>query len=189
MKRGQDPMAWSYQAEILKSAARAVLQKAKEDRKNAVIKERWVDAVYKSLAGAALENLLKAIMVRNDQNLVAEHNGEYKIADELKRHDIWSRYANSDIRLQIVIADDGTQQATKDLLSNNEQELLAVVEAYVVWLGRFPIATNEVVFNKNIDSVKKSRLACLSLDQFNALFESTYMKLMGLAMGVNLKKT
>ena len=64
VQRGQDPMAWSYQAEILKSAARAVLQKAKEDRTTGVIAERWVDAVYKSLVGTALENLLKAIMVR-----------------------------------------------------------------------------------------------------------------------------
>lgn len=189
VQRGQDPMAWSYQAEILKSAARAVLQKAKEDRTTGVIAERWVDAVYKSLVGTALENLLKAMMVRNDKSLIGKNKGVYKIAGELKHHDIWSLYANNDARLQNVVADDGTKQVTKEVLSKDEQDLLGVVEDYVVWIGRFPIATNETAFKQNIDSVKNSRLANLSLDEFDALFEATYMKLMSLALGVNLKKT
>jgi hypothetical protein len=196
---GQDAMSWASQAQILQFAARAVLQRAKEDLETGVSEERRVDAVYKSLAGMALENLLKAIMVRDDPSLV----GKYRIAEELKRNNIWSTYADSsgqhvkfldgtqDVtgsRLQSVMAEDGTEQVLKHVLSKDEQDFLRIVEDYLKWIGRFPIALYEKDFMKNIDSVKNSRLANLSLDDFDALFEVTYQDLNSLVMGVNLKK-
>jgi septum formation topological specificity factor MinE len=197
IKNGRNPLSWSYQAEALKAAAKAVLEQAEKDRANAITPWRWVDPVYKYLVGMALENLLKAIMVREDPCLV----GKYRLSKEIKRHDIWSAYADSGQplkfvdgteeiigrRLQSVLAEDGTEQVIKDLLDQDAQELLRIVEAYVVWIGRFPIATKEQDFMINLDIVKNSKLTKLSLREFDVLFEATYSKLLALAMGVNLK--
>lgn len=107
----------------------------------------------KCLAGMSVENLLKAIMVRDEPCLV----GKYKISDEIKSHNVWSEYGDTSKRdkpvkflngsevatggrLQSVISEDGTEQSIKDVLEEDEQEFLRIVEAYVAWIGRFPSA-------------------------------------------------
>jgi hypothetical protein len=191
-------MEWSYQAEVLRRAAMAVFEQAKKDRRDGVDRFLWVDTAYKYLAGIALENVLKAIMLRDDPCLV----GKYKISDELKQHEIWSKYAESGqpvkfldgseettaSRLQTVTAEDGTEQTLKDALEQDEQDFLALVELYVKWVGRYPIAPNEEKFMKDLDIAKNSPLAKLSIDKFDEMFNNIYFKLLALAQGVNLQK-
>lgn len=149
----------------------------------------------------SVENLLKAIMVRDEPCLV----GKYKISDEIKSHNVWSEYGDTSKRdkpvkflngsevatggrLQSVISEDGTEQSIKDVLEEDEQEFLRIVEAYVAWIGRFPSATKERDFMSDLDVVKNSKLAKLSLDDFDSIFNTIYLKLSALAGGVNLQK-
>jgi hypothetical protein len=117
----------------------------------------------------AIENLLKAIMIRKDQCLVRMH----ELDKSIKRHTVWSYHKNG--RLKFL--------RDRQQLTDDEKEFLSVVEYYVVWLGRYPIPTKASFFRDNLDAVENFEKLHPKLEDFNKLFKSTYGKLELLAAG------
>jgi|GEM_PF-1210795 hypothetical protein len=181
---GREPLYWMYQAESFARVARLAFNQAKEDRKAGVTAERWVDGVYKYLACLALENLLKAIMINDDKCLVSKR----KIDDELKSHHIWTT--------QLQKEDELFKDIAENQLTEDERDLLEIAEHYVIWVGRYPIATNRDAYTKSLDAIKKRLTpplpgfkALLSLDRFMETFEPLYFKLGLLAAGGDPRKS
>jgi hypothetical protein len=156
-------------AQNLFDAARVAFEETMKMRGDEETKSTWIDSVYKYLAGIAIENLLKAIMIRVDPCLV----GMEELDKSIKHHTMWSNH--KDGRLKFL---QDQQQLTDD-----EKEFLSVVEYYVVWLGRYPIPTKASAFRDDLDTIENFEKLYPKLEDFNKLFESTYGKLELLAAG------
>ena len=69
-RRGRDPYHWAVQADNLHEAAIAVFKQIMQDRADQKAESMWIDDVYKYLVGITLENLLKAIMIREKNQAI-----------------------------------------------------------------------------------------------------------------------
>jgi hypothetical protein len=157
------------QAQNLFDAAQEAFDGAIKSREAGKVKSTQIDSVYKYLAGMAIENLLKAVMIRKDQCLVSMH----ELDKSIKRHNTWSYHKNG--RLKFL--------QEQQQLTNDEKEFLSIVEYYVVWLGRYPIPTKANFFRDNLDAVENFEKLHPKIEDFNKLFTSTYSKLSLLAAG------
>lgn len=157
------------QAQNLSDAPQVAFDDVIKSRKGAKIESTWIDSVYKYLAGMAIENLLKVIMIRKDQCLVRMDG----LDKSIKSHTVWSYHRNGKLKFL-----QDQQQLTDD-----ETEFLRVVEHYVVWLGRYPIPLKASVFRDDLDTVENFEKSHPKLEDFNKLFESTYGKLALMAAG------
>ncbi|MGA7077025.1 MAG: hypothetical protein WBZ42_10885 [Halobacteriota archaeon] len=120
---------WAHQARKLKRAAEIILVQVRKDIETGLPdpEEREtflelllpLDAVYLSLIGMALENLLKGICVLNDPSLIDSERGEVK----LKTHDVHS-LATERLNLK---------------LNEEESKFLEKLERYVTWEGKYPV--------------------------------------------------
>ncbi|MGD0171634.1 MAG: hypothetical protein ABSB81_05880 [Halobacteriota archaeon] len=125
---GQEPLTWLIQARKLKIAADIILTQIKKDD---VLLERIhaselssegtiyrLDAVYMYLAGMALENLLKGILVIRHPQLVAEDS----IGPRLHQHFVDDYARELDLKLEPA-----------------QKELLGRIRLYIEWKGRYQI--------------------------------------------------
>jgi hypothetical protein len=118
---GQAPSAWLMEATLLKRAADLVRQElTKIFAVSPHGRPRYEDSAfcksYMLLAGLALENLAKGILVGRNPAVVTPDTFN------LKGHNL----------LQLA------QQAVSTL-SNNELDILSRLTAFVMWAGRYPI--------------------------------------------------
>jgi hypothetical protein len=171
---GRSIIYWRNQAQNLSDAAQVAFDDAIKSRKSTKVESTWIDSVYKYLAGMAIENLLKAIMIRKNQCLVRIDG----LDKSIKSHNVWSN--QRDDKLKFL---QDQQQLTDD-----EMKFLSVVEHYVVWLGRYPIPTKASNFRDDLDTVEKFKKSHPKLEDFNKLFKSTYGKLDLLAAGGDPRK-
>jgi hypothetical protein len=164
---GQEPLLWGYQAQNLKRVADNAFQLAKEDLKN--MRTAWdrVDLIYKFLAGAALENLLKGIMIMDHPSLV----GKRSLSNELRCHNIWTLHTE-DCKLKQV---DYRLKDVESRLEPHERDFLKRVEPYT-WVGRYGVGTNETEYINDITAVTDPNAP--SLDEFDKTFNEVFNKLL-----------
>jgi hypothetical protein len=156
---GQSPLLWAYQAQNLRRVADKAFELAKDDLKNNVIAWLRVDLIYKFLAGMALENLLKGIMIVDDADLVMKRS----LSKDISHHKIWTTYADSRLR------------AVKQQLTQKQRMFLEQIELYS-WLGRYGVGTNETDYVQGILAVNDPN-ALKSLDEFRSAFNEVFYKL------------
>jgi hypothetical protein len=170
-RRGRDPYHWAVQADNLHDAAIAVFKQIMQDRADQKAESMWIDDVYKYLVGITLENLLKAIMIRDDKSLVSEH----ELHEGIRHHDMWRRQKDNKLK------------ALKEPcnLSQDEQDFLKIAESYVVWMGRYPIPTTEKAYRNDLDATEAFEKLHPNLEDFNELFNRVYYALAQLAAGVD----
>lgn len=130
---GQNPINWLYRAEILKKAADKTLEQMEADENAATVEGGWVDPVYKYLAGVTIENLLKGIIIAKHPELITNDQMDKNLA----KHDIWRRQKG------------GLLQDIAPLLTQEERDLLKVLEIHVIWRGRYPIAKSAKIYAQN----------------------------------------
>jgi hypothetical protein len=83
-------------------------------------------AIYLMVAGFAVENALKAVLVRHQESVRSRMNrGELRMARELQTHNLRSLAQKAGISL-----------------SDSEEDLLERLRAYLEWAGRYPVATS-----------------------------------------------
>jgi hypothetical protein len=82
MTLGRHPYWWYLQAMSLKKAADAVLEQVKTDADASEIKVGFITSIWKYLAGLAIENLLKGIVIAGADPRDGEH--PYISRDEMK---------------------------------------------------------------------------------------------------------
>jgi hypothetical protein len=133
LELGRNPRWWFDQAQLLKKAADVVLEQVKIDNDASVVHVGWIDHIWKYLAGMSVENLLKGIIIAGADPTVRDH--PYVCLDGiegwLRNHRIWTRYVNNSNNL-------------KDLqkrLTSDEENMLKLLEYYVLWIGRYRLAT------------------------------------------------
>jgi hypothetical protein len=140
---GQDPQLWLEQAKKLKLNAdliRGELEKfIQEERENKTLRPftdpyRIVLLAYVEgfmmLTGMAFENLIKGIDVAADDSLVS--NGKLNMSR-------WKARGGHDLSMW----------ATNAKLSQEKINLLARLEEYSVWAGRYPVPTNSTTYVKS----------------------------------------
>jgi hypothetical protein len=171
----QSVIYWTNKAQNLFDAADAAYKEAIESRVVGKAKSEWIDFVYKYLAGMAVENLLKAIMIGQDKSLV----GEYELSQSTKWHDVWTRHKSD--RLKFLHECESKSLQANERLTEDEKKFLSVVECYVVWVGRYPIPVTESAFRNDLDAIEDFEQAHPKLEDFDNLFQSAYGKLMWLA--------
>jgi len=86
LKIERSTIYWMSQAQNLFDAVQEAFDGAIISREAGKIKSTLIDSVYKYLAGMAIENLLKAIMIRKYRCLVSMH----KLDESITRHTTWS---------------------------------------------------------------------------------------------------
>ena len=153
---GQDPRSWLNQAQLLKTAADEVSKQAKIGADAITAQLGWVDPVYRYLAGITIENLLKGIIVADHPEFIREDG----MVEWLAGHQMWTKHAD---QLKII----------KLILTKEEENLLRVLEHYVMWVGRYPIAvTAEAYAEDQLDILRLNLPA-----GFAATFDALYNKL------------
>jgi hypothetical protein len=164
---GRDPHWWLFQAQLLKKAADVVLEQVKIDEDSDVVQTGWITNIWKYLVGMSVENILKGIIIAGaDDPAAREHPYIHvdRMEEWLTRHAIWTKYANNSDNLK----------ALKKLLTGEEEDLLKILERYVVSMGRYHIATT--ANNYITDQHLRQRLD-LSLKKFEAVVDALYEKL------------
>jgi len=153
---GQDPGSWLNQAQLLKTAADEVSKQVKIGADAITAQIGWVDPVYRYLAGITIENLLKGIIIADHPEFIRED----AMVEWLTDHQIWTKHAD---QLKII----------KLILTKEEENLLRVLEHYVMWVGRYPIAeTAEAYAEDQLDILRLNLPA-----GFAATFDALYNKL------------
>lgn len=154
---GRDPWSWLYEASLLRKAADTALLQVKTDENADRVEKGWIDPVYKYLVGITIENLLKGIIIADHPALISEAEMDNNFA----KHNVWTRHAGKLTRI-------------KPLLTRDEKNLLRLLEHYVMWMGRYPIALTKKDYARNrLDHQKREP----PLDEFKAIFETLYGKL------------
>ncbi len=164
---GQEPLLWGYQAQNLKRVADNAFQLAKEDLKLNLVGWDRVDLIYKFLAGAALENLLKGIMIIDDPTLVRERS----LSKEILSHKIWTEHTQECKRKKV----DCRLKDVESRLQPHERAFLKLVEPYT-WVGRYGVGTNETDYINGIKAVTDPNAP--SLDEFGKMFNEVFSKLL-----------
>jgi hypothetical protein len=163
---GQSPLQWGYHAESLRRVAEKAFELAKE---SPIDLPGWhrIDLVYKFLAEAAIEDLLKGIMVADNPDLVKRD----RLSNEILRHNIWTAHTEKckpgDCKLKEV----------ESQLEPDERDFMKLLEPYV-WLGRYGIGKKETQHITDLKMVTNPNVP--SLEDFNKLFNQVYGKLAGL---------
>lgn len=173
---GRDPMVWGYQADNLKRAAEAVYAIVERDyaADPPVVEHLRSDPVYKYLVGMAIENLLKGIMIYDNPSLVTQN----KIDNAIDGHDMWTLHTGKGCKKK-----DGRcrLEALESELIPDEQEFVKLLEPYVVWMGRYGIATTRSKYESNLEAhthggedTKKQKL---KIEEFDKMFHTVYEKI------------
>jgi hypothetical protein len=126
--RASEYREWQRMAEALKSAAKAVADAWAQRRQERVESGLFDLADFADeplvamlLAGLALENLAKGLVIRRE-GLSGRGLGS------LDKHETLSYLTRAKVRL-----------------SNSERKLVRRLEAYVLWAGRYPVPKNRAV--------------------------------------------
>jgi|GEM_PF-550746 hypothetical protein len=179
-ENGQSLPNWTAKAQTLFEAAQSTyawyLKSREADR---VKSQTWVEAVYKYLAGMAIENLLKAVMIGKDKSLVGEH----KLLKSITNHTVWTNQKND--KLKFLRESKSLQD--NERLTDDEKEFLSLVERYVVWVGRYPIPTKRSAYIDDLETVEKFEQSYSEVKDFDKLFQSTYGKLMRLSARIDVE--
>lgn len=123
---GRDPGSWLLSAKTLKVSADLILAEVTKTIETyhplgrAPGEKQFQILSYMLLAGLALENLVKGILIARNPELITEH-----LDTTLGRHNLV-----------------GLAQRVGGKLSKEETRLLTQLSQYVLWGGRYPIAKN-----------------------------------------------
>jgi hypothetical protein len=163
---GRHPKWWFSQAMSLKKAADAVLEQVKTDADASEIKVGFITSIWKYLAGLAIENLLKGIVIAGADPRDEEHPyiSPERMEPCLISHNIWTKHVDKSDNLKKL----------KPLLACDE-DLLRLLEIYVVSMGRYHIATTAKSYAKAQYMIES--LDHLPLAEFIAAFDWLYEKL------------
>jgi hypothetical protein len=156
----QNPDAWRIKASVLKKTANLVLDQMKADEGASRVEAGWVDPVYKYLAGITIENLLKGIIIADHgKDLITKREIDSKFA----RHRTWTKHADNKLKF------------LQDQVTDDQKTLMRILEHYVVWKGRYPVATSAEHYANDTDDVEKVHLSLEKLESdFNTLFETLH---------------
>jgi hypothetical protein len=154
---GRDPHGWLFCAQLLKKSADLAQTQVLIDKDASTVQAGWINSIYKYLAGITIENLLKGIIIADHPTLISKD----KISDSIGKHDPWTRHAD---KLQTV----------KKLLNKEERKLLKILESYVLWKGRYPIALTANDYARDLLNRRKEP----PLEIFIATFGTLYEKLL-----------
>ena len=132
VKKALDWELWVKKAEELIEVASLIKphidEKAwNEKRERTLLKEHYF-AVYFMLMSYALENLLKALKIKNNSQVEGKLKQTPKLPKELVTHDIYSLAKDSG-----VLSEDDYPDLTEALLKQ--------MSIYATWFGRYPTPT------------------------------------------------
>jgi hypothetical protein len=177
-ENGQSLPNWRAKAQTLFEAAQSTYAWYVKSREAGRVKSQtWVEAVYKYLAGMAIENLLKAVMIGKDKSLV----GECELLKSITNHTVWTNQKNDKLRF----LRESKSLQDNERLTDDEKEFLSLVERYVVWVGRYPIPTKQSAYIDDLDTIEKFEQSHPDVKDFDKLFQSTYGKLMQLSARID----
>lgn len=168
VKSGQHPLMWYYQADKLRRASEAVYEIVQKEfcAEPPVSYILRTEPIYRYLAGMAIENLLKGIMVSNDPSLVQYDT----ISEELDGHNMWTKHTGEDCKKE------GSKcrlSEIKSVLTKKEQKFVRDLEPYVDWMGRYGIAKRRRTYEKDLRTVSSKPDA----EQFREKFTAIYAKI------------
>jgi len=141
VKKALDWELWVEKADELIEVAALIKphidQKAwNEKRERTLLKEHYF-AVYFMLMSYALENLLKALKIKNNSQVEGKLKQTLKLPKELVTHDIYSLAKDSG-----VLSEDDYPDLTEALLKR--------MSIYATWFGRYPTPTKASDMNSFI---------------------------------------
>ncbi len=174
---GRDPMVWSYEADNLRRAAEAVFAIVKQEyaADPPMVEHQRIDPVYKYLVGMAIENLLKAIMIYDDPSLITQSN----IDNAINGHNMWTLHTGKDCKKKSGGC--CRLRALESQLAPNEQEFMKQLEPYVVWMGRYGIATKKSKYENDLRAHthggEDSKKQKLEIEKFDKMFHTVYEKI------------
>ena len=179
-ENGQSLPNWRAKAQTLFEAAQSTYAWYVKSREADRVKSQtWVEAVYKYLAGMAIENLLKAVMIGKEKSLV----GECELPQSITNHTVWTNQKNNKLRF----LRESKSLQDNERLTDDEKEFLSLVERYVVWVGRYPIPTTRSAYIDDLDIIEKFEQSHPDVKDFDKLFQSTYGKLMRLSARIDVE--
>jgi hypothetical protein len=134
----KNPMAWVMVAEDLKEAANVLLVKVKDDWQRPLNDEEMIHSIspiYLMLAGLAIENLVKAIYIHRQYDVINDESGQLK------------KWGGNGHKIADMV------RALQVSLNHKEWSLLERLQVHIEWAGRYPIPKNYVgLLPKKIDS-------------------------------------
>lgn len=174
----RNPAAWLYSAEQLKRAADAVLEFVRRDWENlpsafqaAVADEPMPPPVagqYMMLAGFAIENLAKGLLIVSNPA---------KVQPDPAKPDRLFRWDGSGHLLQRLLNESG------ESLSPAETELVARLETFINWAGRYPVALSAMKMAHAPGEQGPARMSADDVSVFEALHERLRARLWTEAVG------
>jgi hypothetical protein len=123
----------------------------------------------------AIENLLKAIMIYDDPSLITQN----KIDDAINGHNMWALHTGKGCKKKSGGC--CRLRALESRLAPDEQEFLRLLEPYVVWMGRYGVATKRSKYENDLrghtHGGENSQKQKLEIEKFDKLFHTVYTKI------------
>ncbi len=138
-REGLKPESWLLEGRFLQQAAEVLWSASDQDYREFIsrseqvqrtspgggsvetkdLKNLEVFRVYMLVAGLAIENMIKAIIVKNDPSLIERD----KLDGKLDSHDLPGLFREAKVRM-----------------SPDEESYLKLLSGHVVWAGRYPVS-------------------------------------------------
>ena len=127
---------WIYSASSLWTSANVLLEKEKKRKRPSLIREPYLLGVSIMLVGFAIENLIKGVIAKEEGIL----NKKKDIKKEVATHKLIKLF-----------------KQIKFPLNSHEEQVVEILEKYVIWVGRYPIPKggNEMLLSGLISGGRK----------------------------------